>query len=300
VTLAYKYSCEYSCSWFIKYKNYNQQQGNIVLNTAGLSGSAATPTLTLTTRRNYSPYLLFDPIDYRFLNTQSSAANVIITTNGVPSICTGDCKFTFSLYSEVTSLSRTGTVLSFAISDPTTVGFTASQVTVTVQGKPCVVDTSKPITALTCQLPTNADTSLALSASNSVTPTVWVGTHGIAALATGVTPFSVPLVVNPLTVSTGGTNGGYVITIAGNGFPTDASKISITLCSAAATIKTTSSTQVAFYIPSCASTGSQTLNVAVGGVTDTSRTFSYAAPSGAPTIISLTPNTANPGIKGVL
>jgi hypothetical protein len=212
-----------------------------VPNTAGLSGGAGSPTIVVNTRRNYSPNVLFNPVDYRFLNTQSNSPNVMVSTNGVPSICTGSCSYTFDLYSEVTALSISGTVLSFAISDPTSKGFTASQVSVTVQGLPCVVDTTKPISGLTCQLPAINNT-LALLANNNVIPTVWVGNYGIAALAPSVTGFVVPLVVNPLNVSSGGTNGGYVITITGSGFPNNNKQISINICNALATIKTTSNT----------------------------------------------------------
>jgi hypothetical protein len=40
--------------------------------------------------------------------------------------------------------------------------------------------------------------------------------------------------------------------------------------------------------------------VKVGAVNDTSSSFTYGAPSGAPTVISLSPTSANPGVKGVL
>lgn len=169
-----------------------------------------------------------------------------------------------------------------------------------VQGKTCTVDTAKPISALTCQLPVNGDSSLALVASNNVTPVVWVRDYGIAALASGANPFIVPLVVNAPSVSTGGTNGGYVISLTGNGFPINTNDISITLCSAAATIKSSTSTQVDFYVPKCATQTVETITVKVGLVTDTSRSFTYGAPSGAPTVISLSPTSANPGVKGVL
>jgi hypothetical protein len=247
-----QYDCEYSCSWFIKYKNYNNQTTTVSPNSVGLSGGVGMPSIIVRTRRNYSSNVLFNPIDYRFLSVPSNTANVIVKTNGVPSICTGDCSYVFGLYSEVTSLSINGTVLSLAISDPTSQGFIASDVKVTVQGKTCTVDITKPISALTCQLPTNGDSSLALVASNSVAPMVWVKDFGIAALASGVTPISVSLIVNAPAISSGGTNGGYVISLTGNGFPTNTNEISITLCSAAATIKSSTSTQVDFYVPKCA------------------------------------------------
>ena len=52
-----------------------------------------------------------------------------------------------------------------------------------------------------------------------MTPVVSVGNYGIAGLATGVNPLSVPLVCSSLSVTTGGNNGGYLISMSGHGFP---------------------------------------------------------------------------------
>lgn len=298
VSWSYSYGCAYSCSRWIKYKNYNNQT-IVVPITAGLTGGAGLPTILVNTKRNYSSNVLFNPIDYRFLSIPSNTPNVIVKTNGIPSICTGDCSYSFALYSEVTSLSLSGTVLSFAISDPTLKILTANDVKVTVQGKTCTVDTNTPISALTCQLPVTGTGSLALVASSSVTPLVWVRDYGIAALASGVSPFVVPLMVNAPIV-TGGTNGGYFISLTGKGFPTNPDDISITLCSAKAAINSTTSTQVDFYVPKCNTNGSQTITVKVGGITDTSQSFSYTDPVKAPTIMSISPTSANPGIKGII
>jgi hypothetical protein len=172
-------------------------------------------------------------------------------------------------------------------------------VKVNVQGKTCTVDTNQSISALTCQLPVAGNGSLALVASSSVTPIVWVRDYGIAGLANGVSPFAVPLVVNAPTAN-GGTNGGYYISLTGKGFPTNIDDISITLCSAKAAIKSTTSTQVDFYVPKCNTNGSQTITVKVGGITDTNQSFTYTDPVNAPTIMSISPTSANPGIKGTL
>ncbi len=103
-----------------------------------------------------------------------------------------------------------------------------------------------------------------------------------------------------LSVTTGGTNGGILTTLSGKGFPLDKKSINITVCSKLATIKSINNINVQFYLPACATTGNQTVNIAVGSVTDTSLSFNYTTASGAPTINSLNPISANPGVKGTL
>ena len=258
---------------------------------AGLSGGVGSPSITTVTLRSYSTNIIFSPIDYRFLNIPSNAPNVIVKANGVQSICNGTCAYSFVDYSKITSLSSSGGVLTLALSDTQVVSFTSADVTITVQGKNCPVD-STPISALTCTLPTLV--------AGTVTPLVYIKNLGIAQLASGVSPITVPLVVTAIDDPTGGINGGYVRTITGSGFPTDRSKISVTICSSLAHIITSSSTSVKFYVPQCVNTGSTTVTVAVGGLTDSSLFFGYGALTDAPTIFTLAPKSANPGSKGTL
>lgn len=65
---------------------------------AGLAGGSNTPTVSATTRRDYSSNIIFDPIDFRFLTIPSSASNIQITTNGIPSVCIGNCQYSFDLF----------------------------------------------------------------------------------------------------------------------------------------------------------------------------------------------------------
>jgi hypothetical protein len=149
-------------------------------------------------------------------------------------------------------------------------------------------------------LATNTDSSPTLLAG-LVTPLVYVQPYGIVELATGVNPLSVPLNVSSLSLNQGGNNGGYLINLIGSGFPSVNSQISITICGNVATIQSTNNIKVVFYVPSCPSLGNQTVNVTVGSLTDTSQTFNYLNGSLlAPTIISLTPASANPGLKGTI
>ncbi len=218
VTLAYQYGCGYSCTWIIKYRGYNQQVPPIVTSASSLSGGVGSPTIASITRRNFSSNLLFDPVDYRFLHTYSSSINVQVSTNGIPSVCTGTCSYSFGTYTEITALSYTNAVLSLALSDPTPLNFPVSAITISVGGQPCSVVPSSTLASLTCNMATNTDSSPILVAG-SVTPLVYINQYGIAGLKSTVSPLNIPMVANSLSDTTGGNNGGYVISLSGHGFP---------------------------------------------------------------------------------
>ena len=148
------------------------------------------------------------------MNTDSSSINVLVKTNGVPSVCTGTCSYTFGSYTEVTSLSRTGTTLSFGLSDPTPLNFATNTISVTVGGQPCSSVTGASLNALSCTMAANTD-GTAILVAGSVTPVVAIQTYGIAALQSGVSPLSVNLVATSLSTSTGGDNGGFLISLNG-------------------------------------------------------------------------------------
>lgn len=226
----------------------------------------------------------------------------MVQTNGIPAICTGSATYSFNTYTEIQTLtySGTGTTLSMSLSDPTSANFPINTITVTVGDKPCTVDGGSTLSALTCQMATNTDGTPILVAG-SVTPVVSVGTYGIAGLASGVNPLAVSLVATSLSVTTGGNNGGYLITLAGKGFPLDQNQINITICGNRATIRTITNIRADFYVPACANIGVETVTIQMGASQDTSLSFTYSDASGsAPTITSLVPASANPGIKGTI
>jgi hypothetical protein len=134
-----------------------------------------------------------------------------------------------------------------------------------------------------------------------MTPLVFIKGFGIVKLKAGVNPISVELTTTAITSSTYGNNGGYEATITGSGFPLDSSKITITLCGKAARVKSIKNTIVTIIVPRCASTGAQTLSVAVGSKTATNLQFTYTdAGASVPLIGSVTPESANPALKGAL
>jgi hypothetical protein len=112
-----QYGCGYSCFWIISYKGVNAAIPNITLNAGRLTGGSAPPTATLIVRRYYSPKITFEPIDYRFLNTQSNLPNVLVSTNGVPAVCTGTCSYQFNKAAVIQSWSFAAPTLTLAINN---------------------------------------------------------------------------------------------------------------------------------------------------------------------------------------
>ncbi len=209
----------YDNTWVISYIGVN---GAVPTPTASgiLSGGSTTPTIALTVRRAYSTAITFSPIDYRFLSTYSDKPNVLVSTNGIPAICMGNCGYTFIDNVKITALSRSGSTLSMTLT--TNLAIDISSIKITVQKKPCTINGGSTLTALTCTLATNQDGSPLLTAGTFI-PQVYIDPIGIAGLNTGVNPFSIPLVVTQLANAIGGNNGGYYNSISGAGFPTDKS-----------------------------------------------------------------------------
>lgn len=235
VTRVSTYGCGYSCTWVIKYRDYNNAVPAPVLNGLSLTGGSASPSISAATYRPFSQNIEFDPIDYRFLNTYSASINVLVKTNNIPAVCTGTCAYAFKTYSEIDTLSNTGATLTLGVTDPTSAGFALADISVTVGGLACTGLTGT-VASFTCTMTKNTDNTPILVAGD-VTPVVYIKNYGIVGLQTGTGPLSVPLAATSLSVTTGGDNGGYLIKLVGTGFPTDKSKMSLTLCSKNATIE---------------------------------------------------------------
>ena len=92
------YGCQYSCSWIIQYKGFDLAIPSANTNPSMLTGGSNSPTIAVVVERAFSTNLEFNPIDYRFLNTEGTGINVHVMTNGVPSVCTGNCGYAFDTY----------------------------------------------------------------------------------------------------------------------------------------------------------------------------------------------------------
>jgi hypothetical protein len=94
-------------------------------------------------------------------------------------------------------------------------------------------------------------------------------------------------------------NGGTINKAFGSGFTTNISQISITVCNKTATIKSSTYSQITFYMPSCEVSGNQTISVTIGYMNASSIIYNYLGPAG-PTILYVTPSSSNPTIKTTL
>ena len=121
-----------------------------------LTGGSSTPTIARSTRRTHNSNQLFHPIDYQYMNTAGAKHPVEVIVNSIPAVCSaanGECGYEFLDMGKITALSNTGSTASLTLSDPTSVGFTSSDVFVTIAGQHCAVDTSSASVApVTCAM----------------------------------------------------------------------------------------------------------------------------------------------------
>lgn len=64
-------------------------------NAANLVGGITSPVVITRTIREYSTSIVFEPVDYRFLNTVSDSPNVLVNVNEIPAVCLANCSYSF-------------------------------------------------------------------------------------------------------------------------------------------------------------------------------------------------------------
>ena len=137
-------------------------------------------------------------------------------------VCLNDCEYTFeSSVPEINLQALTGSTLRLGISDPQSANYSLSDISVTLDGQECTSLTGI-LSDFTCQLPTNADGSPIISAGNHHAE-ITISESGTVNPESSLSPITHSLMLNSLSPSSGGTNGGYLVTISGEGFPSDMS-----------------------------------------------------------------------------
>lgn len=293
----------YGAVWIITYYGVNGLLPDLVVNPAGLLGGKAgtSPQLVSSTLRYYSSNLLFDPIDYTLLNTFSDKPNVLLTVNGIPSVCTADCRYSFLTNTPLlTSDSISGSVVTLSLSDPASIGFTLDQTSVTVGGQPCAIinPSTSPISNFDCQLPTNTDSTPTMTAG-SYFPEVSIDGVGMVPAMPSVVPFDFPLTLDRLNFTSGGTNGGYTLLLEGKGFPLDLKDVTVSICGVEATVTSISNIHAEIIVPECAA-GMQDITISSPTATSNALQFTYNTPSSTGFIYSVYPQSHNPALKGIM
>lgn len=294
---------QYGATWLISYFGYNGPVPLFVVDNTNLIGgvSGTSPSVASVEIRPYRSNLLVNPIDYPFLSTPSSSPNVLVTVNGVPSVCVGNCEYTFLTNAPtLTSATISGPTVTLSLTDPIPINYNLNDVTVLIGTQPCKISNpSAPISNFQCQLPANADGTANMPAG-SYMPTVSISQFGLVPATSNVKPFNYSLTLTSLNFTSGGLNGGYLLKLQGTGFPTDAQSASITICGQKATIKSITNINAEIYVPSCSNLGSTPISISNGVTTSNSLNFDYinAAPPGI--IFSVNPQTYNPSLKGTM
>lgn len=222
------------------------------------------------------------------LNTYSSKALVVkVPSNGnnLEAKCSNpllSCSIRYAQTSTPTVTSVTPDSVSGSSTLLTIVGSmfgtTSSGVTVSIGGEPCTIS-SVTDTQIQCTVGTvpvgSQDVSVVVNGVGKATTTIKVQSE---AILTSISP------------NTGSTNGGTLVTIAGNGFV--ANKTTVTIGGNACALKTVTSTTIDCTTP--AGAGAATVAVVSNGVTYASLTYTYDS-SATPSITSISPSSGNPG-----
>ena len=123
---------------------------------------------------------------------------------------------------------------------------------------------------------------------------------GLVKISPSVYPINFPLTLTSLNFTSGGTNGGYDLLLTGVGFPVDLSTITITICNQKALIEAISNINAEIIVPACSSAGTQSITISNGNQTSNALTFTYHFLPPPAAIFTVSPQSANPSLKGVM
>ena len=171
------------------------------------------------------------------MSTYSTKPNVRVTVNNIPSVCNGDCTYTFLttipilLSASIKNMNQLG----LSINNPTNNTIMLSDLAIELDGQPCI-NLVGSLSSFTCDLPKNTDNTPIISAGDHL-PVVKVNRLGLIDIDSSVNPISVDLTATP-SITSGGNNGGYTLTLTGTGYPSEKSEITFELCDQTATIIT--------------------------------------------------------------
>jgi len=104
--------------------------------TGGLSGT--TPQISFFETRAYSPNVIFNPVDERFLFMTSNSTNVIVTVNSLKSVCLTNCVYTFLTSTPtVSAQTLSGSTVQISLTNPLSTSYTTAMLKVKVDGQVC-------------------------------------------------------------------------------------------------------------------------------------------------------------------
>jgi hypothetical protein len=280
-------------------------------------GSDNVITTSITTKRDFSVNnAYFSAIPYEFLRMAAPLPTIALTYNSIPAICL-DCVYQYQSTSplSVTAATfkngKTGLSITLASTDPSALtSFAVGDITVTIYGQPCTIDSGSTTTSISCTFNT-------ISCGGSSVPNIPAGNEApqVHIRQVGFVSSSIllnnNLVITSVTPTTLGVNGGVVVTASGTGFPLSSSgspSLSITADNIAVTgsitVTSLSNCQAQFTFPPQSFNTDKTttltylLTYAASSYTyaDTANTFTLS-PSLDPSVTALSTQSASPILK---
>jgi hypothetical protein len=192
-----------------------------------------------------------------------------------------------------------GSLVTLSLNDPGSLGYSLTDVTVTIGGQEClIVDDTAPIGNFMCQLPVNTDSSPIVPAGTYF-PRINVAQIGLIVPAASVTAFNFPMTISSIDVTSGSYYGGYILTMQGTGFPLEIADATVTICGVSATIKSLTNIEATILVPQCA-IGAETITISSASASSNQIAFDYINGPPPAFIYSISPNSHNPSMKGLL
>lgn len=242
------------------------------------------------------------------LAAPASKPQVIVKVNGILSALKYGADGSYETDSAKTpvlnSFSLSGSTLSLSFA--ANMALTANNFKVTFGGSACSSINAADLSAVTCTLTTNPDSSVAVEAG-AHKPIIVVDDFGYADVS-ATTASEIPISVTSITPSQGSINGGKEITIVGTGFPLSsgsASNLVLNIGTALVKkVKSVTNTQIVFILPqkdTADTAGVVKVKISFSGkvsdITTAASDFTYST-AGIHTISSISPTSASPVLKG--
>ena len=189
--------------------------------TGGKVGATTPPTAKVTTIRQGSDNLFFEPINHEFLRTPAELPSVLVKVNGITSQCKGDCSYQANLAGlpTLTTATLTTNIVTLALDVNTPV---TDIISVTVGGQPCTY-TEGTYTAYKCALRKHANGDPIIEVGDYA-PRVYIKGKGYVKIPANFVKITFDLSITSLTPAIGTSFGGRLIKMVGKGFPADKTK----------------------------------------------------------------------------
>lgn len=245
--------------------NCSTMNATLTANGVGLSGGVAgtVPQVTLTRLKNAADSIWFEPIGSEHLYTPATngtaLGQVLVLVNQAISVCRRDCSYSFtSAVVNVTSFTFDAVSGSMTLNMPVGSAVPAANYSVTLGGRPCVVDAANSnTTSISCSV---SVANVQQLPTGDYWPILNVTGNGLVNVPTLLPPATINPNITSVYPSTIPRTGNVLLSLSGNGLPQTSAEAlwTASLCGNSAQIVSSNGTYMTMLAPACPSNQSST------------------------------------------